>query len=417
MVLGPSGGITLPNWPMPRLMSNHGNFIGSLGATTRWLAARAEALGVEIYPGFAATEMLFGAEWRGGRHRHRRHGHRPRRQAEGQLHPRHGAARQICAARRGRARLADQADRRPLSSRRGPRSAEIRHRPQGNLAGRSGQIPARPRPAQFRLAAWARAPAAARSSIITTKAWSPSASSSISITPIRPCRRSTNSSASRPIRLIVDTFSGGKRLAYGARAISSGGWQSAPKLSFPGGALIGCAAGFVNFARIKGSHNAILSGMLAAEKLHEALAAGRANDELTAYEEAWRALRHRPRSLQSAQRQAACGRSSAWRSASRSAVSTCGPTNSLGFSLFGTLKHGKPDSATLKPLAEVDADRLSQARRAYLLRQALLGLPVQHQSRRGSAGPSAPEGPDHSDPRQSARIWRAGAALLPGRRL
>ena len=88
--------------------------------------------------------------------------------------------------------------------------------------------------------------------------------------------------------LIIDTFAGGKRLAYGARAISSGGWQSVPKLCFPGGALIGCAAGFVNFARIKGSHNAILSGMLAAEKLREALDAGRANDELTAYENAWR---------------------------------------------------------------------------------------------------------------------------------
>src|SRR5580658_7531004 len=60
MVLGPSGGIRLPNWPMPTLMSNHGNFIGSLGAVTRWLAARAEALGVEIYPGFAATEVLYG---------------------------------------------------------------------------------------------------------------------------------------------------------------------------------------------------------------------------------------------------------------------------------------------------------------------------------------------------------------------
>jgi electron-transferring-flavoprotein dehydrogenase len=60
LVLGPSGGIPLPNWPMPKLLSNHGNFIGSLGATTRWLAAKAEALGVEIYPGFAATEMLFG---------------------------------------------------------------------------------------------------------------------------------------------------------------------------------------------------------------------------------------------------------------------------------------------------------------------------------------------------------------------
>ena len=58
MVLTKTGGITLPNWPMPRLMSNHGNFIGSLGAVTRWMAARAEALGVEIYPGFAATEVF-----------------------------------------------------------------------------------------------------------------------------------------------------------------------------------------------------------------------------------------------------------------------------------------------------------------------------------------------------------------------
>src|SRR5260370_2844440 len=60
LILGPSGGVAFPNFLMPRLMNNHGNFIGSLGATTRWLAGRAEALGVEIYPGFAATEVLFG---------------------------------------------------------------------------------------------------------------------------------------------------------------------------------------------------------------------------------------------------------------------------------------------------------------------------------------------------------------------
>ena len=59
-LLGPSGGVRLPNWPMPKLMNNHGNFIGSLGALTRWLGGQAEALGVEIYPGFAATEVLYG---------------------------------------------------------------------------------------------------------------------------------------------------------------------------------------------------------------------------------------------------------------------------------------------------------------------------------------------------------------------
>ena len=89
--------------------------------------------------------------------------------------------------------------------------------------------------------------------------------------------------------LVRDTFAGGKRICYGARAITEGGWQSVPKLAFPGGALIGCAAGFVNVPRIKGSHNAMLSGMLAAEHVAAALAQGRAHDELSSYEAAWRA--------------------------------------------------------------------------------------------------------------------------------
>src|SRR5207248_3134996 len=83
-------------------------------------------------------------------------------------------------------------------------------------------------------------------------------------------------------------FEGGKRIGYGARAITEGGWQSVPKLVFPGGALIGCADGFVNVPRIKGSHNAILSGMLAADEAAAAIAAGRSHDELAAYEAGWR---------------------------------------------------------------------------------------------------------------------------------
>src|SRR5436305_1814871 len=88
--------------------------------------------------------------------------------------------------------------------------------------------------------------------------------------------------------LVRDTFNGGKRICYGARAITEGGWQSVPKLVFPGGALIGCAAGFINLPRIKGSHNAILSGMQAAEQVAAALADGRVGEELTGYEEGWR---------------------------------------------------------------------------------------------------------------------------------
>ncbi len=87
---------------------------------------------------------------------------------------------------------------------------------------------------------------------------------------------------------IRGTFEGGKRLSYGARAITEGGYQSVPKLSFPGGALIGCSAGFVNVPRIKGSHNAVLSGILAAEKLAAAIADGRANDEPIEIERGWR---------------------------------------------------------------------------------------------------------------------------------
>src|SRR5216683_52441 len=87
---------------------------------------------------------------------------------------------------------------------------------------------------------------------------------------------------------IRTVFEGGKRLAYGARAITEGGYQSVPRLSFKGGALIGCAAGFVNVPRLKGVHNAVGSGMLAAQHLNAALVAGRANDELVDYENAWR---------------------------------------------------------------------------------------------------------------------------------
>jgi electron-transferring-flavoprotein dehydrogenase len=150
--------------------------------------------------------------------------------------------------------------------------------------------------------------------------------------------------------LVRETFEGGKRLAYGARAITEGGYQSVPKLTFPGGALVGCAAGFVNVPRIKGSHNAVLSGMQAAESVAAALAAGRANDELADYEAGWRA--------------SDIGRD-LWRVRNAKPLwSKFGTligivlggldmwTNTFGFSLFGTLRHNRRDSETLKPAAE-----------------------------------------------------------------
>ena len=150
--------------------------------------------------------------------------------------------------------------------------------------------------------------------------------------------------------LIRPTFEGGKRISYGARAITEGGWQSVPKLTFPGGALIGCAAGFINVPRIKGSHNAVLSGMQAAEHVAAALAEGRTGDELTGYDEAWRGseIGHDLRRVRNVK--------PLWsRFGTMIGVALGGLdmwTNTFGFSLFGTLGLGKPDSASLEPAAK-----------------------------------------------------------------
>ncbi|MGN6777504.1 electron transfer flavoprotein-ubiquinone oxidoreductase, partial [Rhizobium sp.] len=150
---------------------------------------------------------------------------------------------------------------------------------------------------------------------------------------------------------IRGTFEGGKRISYGARAITEGGWQSVPKLSFPGGALIGCSAGFVNVPRIKGSHNAVLSGMLAADRIAAAIAAGRGNDEVIEIENEWRTSDigkdlKRVRNVKPLWSKfgtaigVALGGLDMW-------------TNQLfGFSFFGTLKHGKTDAQSLEPAAQ-----------------------------------------------------------------
>jgi electron-transferring-flavoprotein dehydrogenase len=150
--------------------------------------------------------------------------------------------------------------------------------------------------------------------------------------------------------LVRDTFAGGKRLAYGARAITEGGYQSVPRLTFPGGALIGCAAGFVNVPRIKGSHNAVLSGMLAAEHIAHALKAGRHNDELASYEQAWRDSEigqdlWRVRNVKPL-----------WSRLGTLAGIAAGGldmwSNTMGFSALGTLRHGKPDWQGLQTAAD-----------------------------------------------------------------
>ena len=210
-------------------------------------------------------------------------------------------------------------------------------------------------------------------------------------------------------------FEGGKRLAYGARAITEGGYQSVPRLSFAGGALIGCAAGFVNVPRIKGVHNAMGSGMLAAEHVVAALGAGRANDELVEYENAWRDSAvgkdlYRVRNVKPLWSKfgtiigVALGGIDMW-------------CNTLGFSLFGTQSHAKPDRKTLDPAKAHAPIAYPKPDGKIIVRQAFVSVPVQHQSRRGPAG--SPQGRRH-EPAEDVRarcLCRSVEPLLPGRRL
>jgi len=350
LYLGKSGSIRLPNFGMPPLMSNHGAYIGSLGNVCRWLATRAEALGVEIYPGFAAAELLF------------------------------DDAGAVIGVATGDMGVTSDGTPGPAYQRGMAlmgRYVLIGEGVRGSLA---KQLIARfdldedCEPPKFGLGLkelWEIDPAQHRPGLVQHSfGWPLDGKTGGGsflyhfednlvavgfvlhlnyqnpyLSPFEEFQRFKTHKA------ICTTFEGGRRLAYGARAISEGGWQSVPKVVFPGGALIGCSAGFLNVPRIKGSHNAVLSGIQAAEHAAAALAEGRASDRLEGYEAGWRGSAigkdlKRVRNVKPL-----------W-----SKYGTIGGvmlggidmwTNQLfGFSLFGTLGHGKPDYASLKPAAD-----------------------------------------------------------------
>src|SRR5262249_13069369 len=284
-LLGAKHALRLPNLMMPRLMNNHGNFVVSLGNVCRWLASKAEALGVDIYPGFAASELLFDDK---------------------------GAIAGVATGDMGIAK----SGKRKESFTRGidlhAKYTLFAEGARGSLSKTLIELFGLARdsePQKFGIGLkelWQVAPEKHHPGLVQhTFGW--------------PLDRQTaggsflyhledrvvsvgfvvNLNYSNPYLspfeefqrfkthpLVRATFEGGKRIAYGARALTEGGWQSVPRLVFPGGALIGCAAGFMNVPRIKGSHNAILSGMLAADHIADALKAGRARDELTGYDAA-----------------------------------------------------------------------------------------------------------------------------------
>ena len=336
---------TVPHFLLPPLMANHGNYVISLGNFCRWLAGQAEALGVEIYPGFAGSEVLYDGA---------------------------GNVVGVATGDMGVGRDGEQTSNyEPGIELRGKYTL-IAEGVRGSLAKQliaRFALDAQSDAAKYGIGIkelWEVEPAKHRLGLVThTMGWPLDSSTgggsfmyhlennqvavgfvvhlnyaNPHLSPFDEFQRFKHHPSVRPI------LEGGRRISYGARAITEGGLQSIPKLAFPGGALIGCSAGFVNVARIKGSHNAMKSGMLAAEAAFAAVTAGRAHDELANYEtslrQSWIIKDLTPvRNVKPLLSRfglylgTALGALDMW-------------MNALRIGLPFTLKHGKPDHASLK---------------------------------------------------------------------
>jgi electron-transferring-flavoprotein dehydrogenase len=283
-VLTRRGRWTMPHLMLPPLMSNDGCYTGSLGNLCRWLAEQAEALGVQVFPGFPAAEVLFddagqvigvatqdmGVAADGS--------HKPDYQAGMELHAKYTLFAEGVRGhltKRLRSRFDLEANCEPQVYGLGIKElwdiASDKHEP-GKVIHTQGW-PLSERDTWGGGFLYHQANGQVALGFVTAldyaNPW---------ISPFEEFQRWKTHPA---IRGVIE---GGKRVAYGARAINEGGWQSVPRLAFPGGALVGCSAGFVNVPRIKGTHTAMKSGMLAAESVAAALAAGRQHDELADYE-------------------------------------------------------------------------------------------------------------------------------------
>jgi electron-transferring-flavoprotein dehydrogenase len=347
LLLGPAGSVRIPNILMPPLMNNHGNYAVSLGNVCRWLAGHAEGLGVEIYPGFAAADLIYNDE---------------------------GAVTGVVTGDMGVERDGSHGPAYAPGMALMGKYVLIGEGVRGSLAKKlieKFDLAKDSQPQKFGIGLkelWQVAPEKHKPGLVQHSFGWPLKSNTGGgsflyhlednqvavgfvvhlnyknpyLSPFEEFQRFKTHPA------IADTFEGAKRVSYGARAITEGGYQSVPKLVFPGGALLGCSAGFVNVPRIKGSHNAVLSGMLAAEKLVEALGEGRSGDELTAYDAEWRdgdigRDLKRVRNVKPL-----WSRFGTWIGVGLGGLDMW--TNQLfGLSFFGTQKHGKTDAASLEP--------------------------------------------------------------------
>ena len=351
-LLGPSGSLPLPVFAMPPMVKNHGNYIVSMGNVCRWLATEAEALGVEIYPGMAASEILCRED---------------------------GSVRGVVVGEVGVGKDGQPTDHYQPGMELCGKYVLIAEGARGSLAKKiieKFDLDAGRDPQKYGIGLkelWEIRPEKSRPGHIRhTFGW--------------PLKNDTGGGSfiyhyddnivavGFVVHLnyknphlypyaefqkfkthpeVAELLEGGKRISYGARAITEGGYQSVPKLAFPGGALIGCSAGFVNVPRIKGNHNAMLTGIMAADAAFSAIRAGREGDVLEAYEAAYETSPVR-RELKIAR-----NAKPLWSKFGTliGGIALSGFdlwTNTIipGLSIFGTLKHGKSDAAATEPAAK-----------------------------------------------------------------
>jgi len=283
LILGAAGSIRIPNFPMPPLMSNHGNYIVSMANVCRWMAEQAEELGVEIFPGMACSDLVFGekdeikgviaGEFGKNKDGSIGDGYEPGMKLQGKY---------VFLSEGVRGSLSKQVIKKYALD-------------------KNSDVP------KFGLGMkeiWEIAPENHEEGTVThTMGWplGKNAGGGSFIYHLEnnqiyigfvvhlnyknphlfPYMEFQRFKHHPKIKKLLE---GGKRVAYGARAITEGGWQSIPKVTFPGGALLGCSAGLVNVPRIKGNHNAMLSGIFAAEAAANAIQSGKHGDELEEYE-------------------------------------------------------------------------------------------------------------------------------------
>ncbi len=343
------GALPIPNIVLPPLMKNHGNYIASLGNVARWLGAQAEALGVEIYPGFAAAEILFDDN---------------------------GAVRGVATGDMGVSKSGEKKDGWMSGIELLAKYTFLAEGAHGSLSKAVIDHFDLAKDSDFQKYGigikelWQIDGDKHRPGFVQhTLGWPLDnrtgggswmyhfGDNYVSIgfvthlnyknpylSPFDEFQRFKTHSHIR------DILAGGKRISYGARAITEGGFQSVPKLTFPGGALLGCAAGFVNVPRIKGSHNAIESGILAADAAAQALFEGRGYDELFAYQTAYEASDIYKELKKVRNVKPLLSKFGNFIGTLLGGVEMWMRT--LGIGLPFTIGHGKPDHATLKKASE-----------------------------------------------------------------